>query len=154
MKKRIPPLALMLILVVFAVVPERTLARENKFGAGVIIGEPTGLTVKYWVGAWTAVDAAVAWSFKNGGALYLHADYLFHFVSPVPRSSGEFSAYAGGGAFLAFRDDFSFGIRVPVGMSYRFEVPVEAFAEIAPGLLLVPETGFELGGGVGLRYYF
>ena len=34
-------------------------AQDSGFGAGVIFGEPTGLSLKSWMSSKTAVDAAV-----------------------------------------------------------------------------------------------
>ena len=40
-------------------------------------------------------------------------------------------------------------------MAYQFEgAPVDIFAEIVPGLNLLPGIGFDIGGGIGLRYFF
>ena len=42
-----------------------------------------------------------------------------------------------------------------MGLAYQFEeAPVDVFAEIAPGLALLPDLGFYIGGGIGARYFF
>ncbi len=130
-------------------------AQERRFGAGIILGEPTGLSAKLWVGERAAVDAAVAWSFQGDGAFYLHASYLYHFFNLQPNLPEALSAYIGAGGKIVFRKDTELGLRVPVGLSYMFkEAPVEAFLEVAPGILLVPGTDADIGGGIGIRYYF
>ena len=40
-------------------------AFDRRFGAGVILGEPIGASLKYWLNERIALDAAVAWSFGN-----------------------------------------------------------------------------------------
>lgn len=125
------------------------------FGAGIVLGEPTGLTAKVWMGEHSALDAAVAWSFVGDGSLYVHGGYLFHFASPVGIDEGELLPYAGAGAKVVFADDPEVAIRVPLGAGYFFEdVPIELFLEIAPGLQLFPETSVDVTGGIGGRYYF
>ena len=125
------------------------------FGAGIVLGEPTGLTAKVWMGEHSALDAAVAWSFVGDGSLYVHGGYLFHFASPVGIEEGELLPYAGAGAKVVFADDPEFGIRVPLGVAYFFEgAPVEVFLELAPGLQLFPETEADVTGGIGGRFYF
>lgn len=130
-------------------------APAGDFGAGIVLGEPTGLTAKLWVGERTAVDAAVAWSFSEEDALYLHANYLYHFFHENPDLPKALSAYVGAGGKIVFRSDTELGIRVPVGLSYQLEqVPIEVFLEVAPGVLLVPDTDADIGAGIGVRYYF
>ena len=70
-------------------------------------------------------------------------------------SQGALPVYFGGGAYIAFSSDLGLGIRVPFGMAYQFEgSPVDIFAEIAPGLSLLPDLAFYFGGGIGARYFF
>ena len=53
------------------------LAGESPFGLGVMIGEPTGISGKYWLSPANAIDFAVAWSFANDANFHLHTDYLY-----------------------------------------------------------------------------
>jgi hypothetical protein len=47
------------------------------------------------------------------------------------------------------------GIRVPLGVGAQWtSIPLEVYAEVAPGIEVVPGTEFDLTGGVGVRYYF
>jgi hypothetical protein len=130
-------------------------AQDEGFGLGLIFGEPTGLSAKLWTSQRTALDAAVAWSFSGVGWLHLQADFLMHNYDIISVSEGKLPLYYGGGAYLAFSSDLGLGIRVPLGLAYQFEgAPVDVFAEIAPGLALLPDIGFYIGGGIGARYYF
>ena len=47
-------------------------------GIGVMLGEPTGISLKIWNNERTAIDAGLAWSFSGRNAVHLHADYLLH----------------------------------------------------------------------------
>ncbi|MBI3766102.1 MAG: hypothetical protein HY277_06330, partial [Ignavibacteriales bacterium] len=38
-------------------------SQDRGFGIGILIGEPTGVSVKGWLNATNAIDAGVAWSF-------------------------------------------------------------------------------------------
>lgn len=138
---------------------------HEEFGLGLIVGEPTGLSVKYWLDEEQAIDGAVAWSFWDGDGLELHADYLWHdydLLGDEP-SSGKLPVYFGVGARLKFREDEGlghddndtlFGIRVPVGIGYLFQgKPFDLFAEISPILDLTPDVELDLSIAVGLRYY-
>ena len=130
-------------------------AQDSGIGLGLIIGEPTGLSAKLWTSERTAVDAAVAWSFYAPPRFHIHSNFLIHNYDLFSVASGELPLYFGAGAYMAFSSDFGLGLRAPVGIAYHFEaVPVELFAEIAPGLALLPGINFYFGGGTGARYYF
>ncbi len=130
-------------------------AQDSGFGLGVIFGEPTGLSAKVWTSEKTAVDAAVAWSFVGTGWLHMHADFLIHNFELIDVSQGSLPVYFGVGAYVGLSADFNLGARVPFGIAYHFDgAPVEVFAEVVPGLKLLPEINFYIGGGIGVRYYF
>ncbi|MEJ2647970.1 MAG: DUF3996 domain-containing protein, partial [Sedimentisphaerales bacterium] len=113
---------------------------DEDFGLGLILGEPTGLSLKYWFDEERAVDGALAWSLSDDDAFQMHADYLFHDYDLS--NSNEWPVYYGVGALLSFKHDEGkhhddhktvFGFRFPIGMSYLFEnnEPFELFFEIA-----------------------
>lgn len=130
----------------------------GKFGAGIILGEPTGLSVKYWLNQRLAIDGAAGWSIHDDSEFYLHSDLLVHKFDLIPVPEGKLPVYLGGGAFVRFREghhDDELGVRVPVGVSYMFEnLPLDIFAEIAPGIELAPSTRIDVSGGIGIRYWF
>jgi hypothetical protein len=144
------------LLLVFAVLCVG--AAASSVGLGVMAGEPTGLTVKVWNGSRHALDGAAGWSIGEGGRLYLHGDYLWHRYELDPDEfEGTVPYYFGVGCrVLLHEDDESrFGVRFPIGLDYLFDNGrFDVFIEVAPVLDLVPETDFDLSGGVGARYYF
>lgn len=145
-----------LVLVSFAVLFSTGLfAQDDGLGLGVVFGEPTGLSAKLWTSENTAIDAVAAWSFINAGFFHLHTDFLIHNFDLIDVSEGSLPVYFGIGAFVTFAADMGLGIRVPFGLDYQFGgAPVDIFAEIAPGLSLLPATRFYVGGGIGVRYFF
>lgn len=130
----------------------------HRFGAGIIIGEPTGASVKYWLNSKMAVDGAAGWSTHDHSNLFLQGDLLWHNFEVFPVPQGRLPLYIGAGGFVRFRDDNrdnQAGVRVPVGVSYMFEnAPVDIFAEIAPALDLTPDIRGEITGGIGVRFWF
>ena len=131
-------------------------AHAGDFGVGVILGEPTGLSFKQWVGDHTAVDAAAAWSFGDVSAFHVHLDYLIHTGGRADPDIGRVFFYFGiGGRLKAEEDEGRIGARIPLGLAYEFdESPIEVFFEIAPILDLAPETEMRVNGGFGVRYFF
>ena len=131
-------------------------AQERGFGIGVILGEPTGFSLKGWTSNNTAVDFGVAWSFVDEGSLHFHADYLVHNFNLFKPKRGKLLFYYGVGGRVKIRDNGDrVGIRVPVGLSYIPEgTSLDIFFEVAPVLDVAPKTEFEFTAGIGIRYYF
>ena len=143
------------------------------FGLGVIVGDPTGLTGKYWFTEQHTLDFHLGWDFTHD-SFGIYADYLFHFLyinQSRPRVAGM-PLYVGGGLVLGFDDDghhhhhhnghdhdhdseVFLGLRVPFGIAFLFNrVPFEVFIELAPSVHLSDDAHFDLDGGGGFRYYF
>ncbi len=158
--KKVVLLAALLGLLVAAAgfAQERPLSiRERDFGFGFIFGEPTGVNAKLWIGRFTALDVTGAWSFIDEGRFVLHIDYLYHLFNLFRvGGGGQLPFYIGIGPRLFFAgENPHVGVRAPVGASYMFPtIPIELFAEIAPGISVIPDTSFDISGGFGVRYYF
>lgn len=131
-------------------------AADNELGLGAMIGNPTGLSGKYWLKDKTAVDGGFAFSIGKKARLSIHSDYLFQkdaafFFNDVH----PLDLYFGIGGRMEFDDDIEIGLRVPVGLAHRFmDQPADVFAEIAPILDFIGRTGLEMHFGIGGRYYF
>lgn len=129
--------------------------RARSLGIGIIAGDPTGLSGKYWLAPDQAFDFAIAWAFGN--YLHLHATYLYHFSKVIPEP--EWSVYTGIGGRLRFKrcgpgeGCSSFGVRMSGGIEFSYP-PFEAFLEVAPIFELAPETALEIEGGIGARFFF
>jgi hypothetical protein len=134
---------------------EVSFGQAKGFGIGVILGEPTGISVKKWVGDKSAFDGAAAWSFQGTGFLQLHADYLHHNFKLIGINQGQLPVYYGLGVKMVFANDPTVGIRIPLGINYIFgDAPLDLFGELVPTLNLIPATEFNFGGGIGIRYWF
>ncbi len=130
-------------------------SQSKKIGAGIIVGEPTGLSFKYWLTEKTALDAGFAWSFVDENAFQIQADYLIHNFNLIKVSKGKLPFYFGIGGRLKFSTDVILGVRVPLGLAYIFaDEPIDVFLEIVPILDLLPKTDFTIGAAIGGRYFF
>jgi len=135
---------------------------EQPFGLGVIVGEPTGLSLKYWLDDELAIDGAAAWSFSENDSFQLHGDYLIHNYELL--GADELPCYYGLGARIKLKDsdgrgrnedDTIFGIRFPLGITYLFdEAPLDLFVELVPVLDLAPDADVDINAAIGLRFYF
>jgi hypothetical protein len=142
------------------------------FGLGIILGEPTGISMKTWLTRLTAIDAAAAWSFSDHDAFQIHLDYLMHNenVLRTDELSGRLLLYYGIGGRFQFHedhwdgdrredrpddDDSRAGVRIPVGITYLFRSsPFDLFIEVVPTLDVAPDTEFDLDAAIGGRFYF
>ncbi|MDZ7720103.1 MAG: hypothetical protein U5K72_14910 [Balneolaceae bacterium] len=147
--------ALLAALVFFAVSTLNEAQAQYRSGStelGVVLGEPTGVSIQVWQSGTRAIDGALAWSFGRDDKIHVHADYLKHDQLSVDRGSLTFFYGIGARAILA--DDARFGPRFPIGLHYvipdsRFSL----FFEVAPIFDLVPATDFDVNGGIGVRYF-
>jgi hypothetical protein len=132
--------------------------RPGLFELGLYLGEPTGLSAKYWIDRKNAVEGIAAWAFSQG-FLALSADYLFGFPDVVKIEGETFPLFLGVGAIARIEmgagGGIEIGARFPLGALYAFrEVPLEISLEVVPGLYLFPATQFLAMGGIGIRYCF
>ncbi len=132
-------------------------AQKSDLGIGVIFGEPTGISAKYWITESNAVDFALAYSFVGvRTGLSLHADYLYH-INDLIKSEYNIPFYYGFGVRLRTNNHHSdsFGVRGVAGLLlFLKDYPIDVFIEAAPIFNLFPETYLNLDLAIGARYYF
>jgi hypothetical protein len=133
------------------------------FGVGLIIGEPTGLSAKYWLGSARAVDFALGASFFTN--FRLHGTYLHHVNvfdnQRAPLYYGIGASIAGrSGRVAEFgtdtrRDRIGLGVRGAIGVSYLVPTaPFDAFIEFGSVLIVFPPAALDIDLSIGVRYYF
>ncbi|HXJ58268.1 MAG TPA: hypothetical protein VNU68_16555 [Verrucomicrobiae bacterium] len=129
---------------------------EHRFGAGLIVGEPTGASLKYFFNDKFAVDGLLGQSFQHDNDFYIHSDVLYH-IDLFKLDEGRLPIFFGVGLRGRFDDgrEDSAGVRVPVGVSYMFDrIPVDVFFEVAPIFDFTPKSRTDYSVGVGARYWF
>ncbi len=143
----------LIILVLFSGL---SFGQSNGFGLGIIVGQPTGLSAKYWLSSNNALDFGLGYSFEKNSRMSLHVDYLFHARNLFNTSENISLHYGPGGRLrLVEEGDSRLGVRFDVGLTWvPRNSPVDVFIEIAPLLDIIPETKFSVNGGIGVRYYF
>lgn len=147
-------------------------------GAGLYLGQPAGVTAKYWISPDLAISAVVGgWLAPDQGGV-LSATVQYHVRDLIPGVKPlEIGLYFGGGAgsgWLSLRDNhahqdpwphrhthrvrmFLLFIQPVVGGNIMFRnIPIEVFMEWAPAFQFTPTpTGQNWPvGGFGGRYYF
>ena len=151
-------LASLTALLVVTAVGTASAQEEKNVGLGFIIGEPTGIDVKFMLNKIHALEFALAWSLSEDNDLHLQGDYLWHKYDVIKLdSSDELPLFFGVGGRLILREDVDdiLGVRFPVGLDYIFaNYPFDIFVEIVPILDIAPDTDFDLEGALGARFWF
>lgn len=140
-------------------------AQMSGTGIGLVIGEPTGLSLKSWLSGNSAITVGAAWSFQHDGSLFLWADYTRHSFditnSGSDRSLAFYYGLGGKASFIDNNDnegndnDVVIGARIPLGLMIPLRHhPVDFFVEIVPTLDLTPDTDFGVNGGIGAHLFF
>lgn len=140
---------------------------NKTFGLGLILGSPTGLSGKYFLGADTALDfgLGVYGGYRYDNAVHAHVDFLWHPVNLASTPAFHLPLYFGlGGRLLDHdrgkddRNHTHLGVRVPIGIALDFNrVPFDIFFELAlvADVLVEDDHGrLDFDGAVGFRYWF
>lgn len=131
-------------------------------GLGLRAGAPSGLSMKYWLDHYHALDVGVGafghyrgqWYDNN---VHVHVDYLRHvygvFGPPARKAYRQLPVYMGVGAL--FSSPEVIGVRGVLGLTWLFDdAPFDIFLDVAPTFVITPGMGFGIGSGLGGRFYF
>jgi hypothetical protein len=141
-------------------------AANKTFGIGLMLGEPIGLTAKYYLSDSTALDFAFGEydRFREDDDLGVHMDFLWHPLSLASAEPFVVPLYFGLGGRVVGDDDgpddddIDLAVRAPVGVALDFNrVPLDVFFELALLIELVnddSEDDVDLDAAIGVRYYF
>ena len=151
---------------------------QNGFSLGLILGDPTGVTLRGGIGERSAIQAHFGYSFFPGDAVATMVDWTYDAWNFLPDNrTAALLFYFGFGAKLEWltgrnyvykydynyrysdRLHFGFGGRGLVGIRVPFhKAPFDLFFELSPiGLLVVvPDTGvyYDVDFAIGARYRF
>lgn len=169
--------ALVCALVLLAAIPAaaQRMAPSDRWGLGLTIGDPFGVTLKHYNGRRgpagvnaTAWDAYIAFAFGPG--FRFGADWLWNLRRLAAEREFALDAYAGVGPFVGalsspcgpgFIDnrcngDVYFGARVPLGLEMLLrQAPVTFGLELAPGVGFAPgRAGLLLDFLLAVRWLF
>ena len=129
------------------------------FGLGLIVGDPTGVSMKGFLSQDVAIDGAIGFGILGRGHFMAQADMLWHFdIQRWPEMALDL--YLGVGPRVGIRDrrrddELLIGGRGPIGIALAFSgAPFDVFLEAAAGLWLVERFGFDVDAAIGARYWF
>lgn len=130
--------------------PKLVRSIKHPWGVGLMLGDLSGLSTKYWIDDQTAWDAALG--VQAGAGVGLHVDYLFH-LRPFEKAP-QAPLFLGAGFFAgAWKSSLGFGVRGVTGLAYHFPAPFDVFMELSPRLGFTPNFNFGMSFSIGARYY-
>lgn len=136
---------------------DNSYCQDKNLGIGIIFGEPTGISGKYWTSPTNAWDFALGYSFVNDKNMFsFHIDYLYH-IKDLIKAKYRVPFYYGFGGRFRFHNNesSSIGARGVAGLVMLLdEIPVDIFVEFVPVFTLFPKTSLNFDAAIGTRYYF
>jgi hypothetical protein len=146
---------LLVVVLIFSSLSTVAMTKDD-WALGAMIGNPTGINGKYWLGDRQAVDGGVGISPGKSSNVSLHSDYLLHQPSAFYfNDEYPLDFYYGLGARMEFGKDIELGVRIPFGLVHNItEQRADIFVEVAPILDIISRFGLELHLLAGGRYYF
>ena len=125
-------------------------------GIGFQAGDPTGLSLQFYRNHGMSTDILFAYHFDHFFFLNIHGLWNTHLDD-----SGHFHFFYGPGGFIGVRtfrselrdDEVAAGISGNLGLSLVLS-RLELFGQVTPRLEVTPNTDLNIGGGVGMRFYF
>ncbi len=126
---------------------------------GIVLGQPTGITARFGIGAANSIEVKAAWDLatsQEGDASFsFQGNWLIEFPGVLRFEKIDIPPFVGAGVQLDVGSGFLLGFRIPAGLVYRFDTaPLELFIELGLGMGLVPSTKPLISGGLGARYIF
>lgn len=148
-------IAIAVLLVALAVVP--VFAAEG-VGVGVSVGYPsTGLSFSYAQKDFDVIGT-VGWNFTDSGYIAVEGGVNYTVTSfYIERAEFDVTLGLAATTWIPLNDNNQLGlaVTVPVGIAYDFiDVPLEIFLRVSPGIRIIPDSGFHIGGTLGLLYHF
>lgn len=136
----------------------------KNFGFGIMFGDPTGGTAKFWTSRQNAFALSLGKSYF--GSPRAGIDYLWHFN---PFSTNQVNLHAGAGGVVGFgkgsglwykhkyartSDEIGLAARGIFGVNYiPVKTPLEIFLELGVLLSIIPDVESGVDAGLGIRFY-
>jgi hypothetical protein len=134
---------------------------QGKVGIGFQAGSPTGLNLHFRNTNAMHLDILLAWDLDDDDRDFFFVNVHGLWFKPLG-GSAPFNFYYGPGAFAGVRerrpkfdedDETVLGVSGNFGINYEFS-RADIFLQLTPRMELISETDFDIGGGIGARFFF
>ncbi len=141
--------------------------QRRNIGIGIVLGQPTGLTLDIRPNHWSSFEIDVGLGrYDADDSTYVHFTYQVRPFYLTHKRTLAVPLYLGVGAYLAdgagrdFADDAHVGVRAPFGIAFEFRVPVQIFFELGLYFDVIhighdyDHDNSDIDGALGFRLYF
>jgi len=148
---------IVLAIIAFTIFSHQAYAQDRTFGVGGVIGDPYGVSMKYYLAEDKAIAAGLGFGFADEiSHIFFTADFLLHRIYDTSWDEGSLHFYYGPG--IALYDygfsDLEISLRAPIGIGADFSsAPLGIFLELAPYVDISPDFFFSFMGAAGFRFY-
>ncbi|MGH0054549.1 MAG: hypothetical protein ACQ5SW_14280 [Sphaerochaetaceae bacterium] len=157
MKKVLLAVLLLALVLLPATAAER--ASKTDLAVGLNLGTNTGVGVQYRINDLDVIGN-IGFGFIGGSNLSVDAAANYK-IAEFSIENAQFDVTLGGGAAMSipFESGKKFGLAaiVPVGIVYSLEdkdFPLDFYLRLAPGVSILPDVGFHMGGYLGALWRF
>lgn len=129
-------------------------SQEGFFEIGGILGMPSGLNSRYWITDSFGLDFSLGSTLNRD--FLISFDLLFEPFALYRAQDHSVRFFIGAGTLSGYVDKGQYwSLRAPVGLSMPFTAyPVAFSLYVAPSLVPVPDSGFDVNWGIAARYNF
>lgn len=124
-------------------------------GVGAALGDPLGLTGKYYLNNTMAIQIAAGLGYSREEGFQINGDYVWH--PHVIGATDDFvlSWYLGAGMGVLIGEEPNLNARFPLGVQGALShFNLDAFIQVDPGFAVVKDQGFTYDVVTGIRFYF
>lgn len=142
-------------------IPPALAGPSQRWGLAGVLGEPVGLSAKFWVSERWAADFGIGYSWTSQARVWTDVDYHL----PLPHPSKDISIkliiglgvrfFFSAGTFVAtgVGSGIGVGARVPLGIEARIaQSPLHFGVFLSPGIGILPQWAFAPEGALTLRW--
>ena len=152
----------LLIPVILLLAANSFATEKEMFGIDVFAGDTDGITGQYLLKYSDAHDVNFGLETTGDKGYQHYGDYFFYQYDFIKVPEGKRPLFFGGGAqnitysvANGKNKDDKFSLRFPVGNEQLFwKSSLDAFLELVPVLSSTPDTKFQYGGGIGIKFFF
>jgi len=128
-------------------------SHAQEVGIGGHIGEPSGVTLKFHNAGAPSYDFLGAWSLTED-VVFINGHVLFENRIEADNIDRPLEWFVGPGGFILLTDEARLGVSGTVGLNLILTDHISIYGRITPRLSLIPDTTPDVGGGIGIRFFF
>lgn len=128
-------------------------SHAQSLGVGGQLGEPSGVTLKVYNANAPSYDFLAAWSLQDDN-VFLNGHLLFENRISTTNLDRPLEWFVGPGAFVGLSGNGVLGVSGTIGLNLILTDQLSIYGRVTPRLGLAPSTRGDVGGGLGIQYFF